>query len=124
MEVPEPGCRKSMSPLPSRCSAPMASRMVRESILDETRKEIRAGKFALIRPVITSTDGRWVARIRWMPAARAIWASLVMDSSTSLEAIIIKSASSSMTMTMYGRISVAGPSPPPDCLAFFLARRL
>ena len=78
----------------------MASRMVRESILDETRKEIRAGKFALIRPVITSTDGRWVARIRWMPAALAIWASLVIDSSTSLEAIIIKSASSSMTITM------------------------
>jgi hypothetical protein len=40
-----------------------------------TWKLIRVGKLALMVPVITSTDGRWVAMIRWMPAARAIWAS-------------------------------------------------
>ena len=35
---------------------------------------MRAGRLALIRPVMTSTDGRCVARIRWMPTARAICA--------------------------------------------------
>ena len=33
---------------------------------------MRVGKFALITPVMTSTEGRCVAMIRWMPAARAI----------------------------------------------------
>lgn len=45
--------------------------MVRESILLDTVKAIRVGIFALIRPVITSTDGRCVASTRWIPAARA-----------------------------------------------------
>ena len=53
-----------MSPFPSRDSAPLASRIVRESTLLATRKEIRAGKLALIKPVITSTDGRCVAKIK------------------------------------------------------------
>ncbi len=38
--------------------------MVRLSTFAETRKAMRQGKFALIRPVITFTDGRCVARIR------------------------------------------------------------
>jgi hypothetical protein len=38
--------------------------MVRESTLVATRNEIRAGKFALINPVITSTDGRCVANTK------------------------------------------------------------
>jgi hypothetical protein len=49
--------------------------MVRESTFEETRKAIRLGKFALIRPVMTFTEGRCVARIRWIPMARAFWAS-------------------------------------------------
>ena len=61
---------------------------------------MRAGKFALIVPVMTSTDGRWVARIRWMPTARAICARRMIDSSTSAEETIMRSAISSMTMTM------------------------
>ena len=73
-----------MSPFPSNCSAPLPSRIVRESIFDDTRNEMRAGRFALMRPVMTSTDGRWVARIRWMPTARAICARRQIDSSTSL----------------------------------------
>ena len=96
----EPGGRKSRSPLPRSASAPPVSRMVRESTFWLTRKAMRAGKFALMMPVITSTDGRWVARTRWMPTALAIWASRVIDSSTSTEATIIRSASSSMTTTM------------------------
>jgi len=36
---------------------------------------MRVGKFALIVPVMTSTEGRWVARITCKPAARAICAS-------------------------------------------------
>ncbi len=37
--------------------------MVRLSILEVTWKEMRVGKFALMVPVMTSTDGRCVARI-------------------------------------------------------------
>ena len=91
-----------MSPFPSSCSAPLPSRIVLESVFDETRKEIRAGRFALISPVMTSTDGRCVARIRWMPIARAICASRAIDSSTSLPATIIRSASSSIRTTIDG----------------------
>ena len=58
--------------------------------------------FALIRPVTTSTDGRWVATTRWMPTARAICAIRQIASSTSRGATIIRSASSSITTTMYG----------------------
>ena len=39
-----------MSPLPSSCSAPLLSRIVRESIFDDTRNEMRAGRLALIKP--------------------------------------------------------------------------
>src|SRR3954447_4627964 len=59
-----------MSPLPSSCSAPCSPRMVRESIFEVTAKEMRVGKLALMTPVMTSTDGRCVAMIRWIPAAR------------------------------------------------------
>jgi hypothetical protein len=60
---------------------------------------MRAGKLALISPVITSTEGRWVARIKWIPTARAICASRVIASSTSWDETIIRSASSSITIT-------------------------
>ena len=50
-----------MSPCPSSCSAPIWSRMVLESTREETWNAIRAGILALIRPVMTSTEGRWVA---------------------------------------------------------------
>ena len=33
--------------------------MVREPIFEETWNATRVGKFARIRPVMTSTDGRW-----------------------------------------------------------------
>ena len=56
--------RYSMSPRPSSFSAPAESRIVRESMCELTANEIRVGMFALIRPVITSTDGRWVATTR------------------------------------------------------------
>ncbi len=110
MNRDEAGGRNSMSPLPSSCSAPLPSRMVRESIFDATRNAMRAGRFALIRPVMTSTDGRCVARIRWMPTARAICASRAIDSSTSLLATIIRSASSSITTTMKGSVFISLPS--------------
>ena len=91
-----------MSPWPSSVSAPDWSRIVRESILLETWNAMRVGMLALIRPVITSTDGRCVARIRWMPAARAFCASRAISSSTFLPTIIIMSANSSMNTTMNG----------------------
>ena len=53
--------------MPSSASAPIWSRMVRESILLDTWNESRVGMLALIRPVMTSTLGRCVARIRCMP---------------------------------------------------------
>ena len=50
-----------------RSSAPGASRTVRESTLEAIANAMRDGTLALIRPVTTLTDGRWVARTRWMP---------------------------------------------------------
>jgi hypothetical protein len=49
---------------------------------------------------MTFTEGRWVARIRWMPMARAFCASRASGVSTSACTVIIRSASSSITMTM------------------------
>ena len=72
-----------MSPLPTSFSAPGWSRITRESVRLDTANAMRAGMLALITPVITFTDGRWVATIRWMPTARAFWAMRVIDSSTS-----------------------------------------
>ena len=78
---------------------------MRDSIAEATAKAIREGIFAFIRPVMTSDEGRWVATIRWMPAARPIWATRQIDSSTSLAATSIRSASSSMTTTIWGMLS-------------------
>ena len=79
------------------------SRMVRESTCEDTAKAMRVGKLALIRPVMTSTDGRCVATMRWMPVARASCARRQIWRSTSYGAAIIRSASSSMMTTQYGR---------------------
>ena len=89
-----------------RSSAPGVSRIVRESIWEAIANAIRDGKLALISPVTTFTDGRWVARTMWMPVARAFWASRTIGSSTFLPSRIIRSASSSMMITMYGIRSV------------------
>ena len=62
----------SMSPMPSSFSAPAPSRMVRLSIWLDTAKAMRLGMLALMRPVMTSTLGRWVATMRCIPAARAL----------------------------------------------------
>ena len=72
-----------MSPLPTSFSAPIWSRITRLSVAEETAKASRAGMFALMSPVMMFTDGRCVATTRWMPTARAIWASRQIDSSTS-----------------------------------------
>ncbi len=77
--------------------------MVRLSILVVTWKETRVGKFALMVPVMTSTDGRWVAMMMWMPAARAICARRWIAASMSLPATSMRSAISSTTTTMKGR---------------------
>ena len=86
--------------MPRSCSAPCSPRIVRLSILEVTWKLIRVGKLALIVPVMTSTDGRCVAMMRWMPEARAIWARRWMQASISLPATIIRSAISSTITTM------------------------
>ena len=67
-----------------------------------TWKLTRVGKFALMVPVMTSTEGRWVAMTIWMPAARAIWARRCTAPSISLPATSIRSAISSTTTTMKG----------------------
>ena len=90
------------------------SRIVLESTPDATENAIRDGTFALITPVMTLTDGRWVAMTRWIPAARASCARRQIASSTSLEATIIRSASSSIMITSCGSffgIWSAGTSP-------------
>ena len=71
------------------------SRMTRLSARLEVAKARRLGTLALIRPVTTSTLGRWVASTRWMPAALASWVMRTTESSTSRGATIIRSASSS-----------------------------
>ena len=81
--------------------------MTRLSVWLETAKAIREGTFALIIPVMTSTDGRWVASTRWMPTARDFCARRMTASSTSCGETIIRSASSSMTTRRYG--SCASP---------------
>src|SRR3989304_4121545 len=70
MSRAEPGGSRSMSPRPRSCSAPFPSRMVRESTLEATRNAIRAGKFALMMPVMTWTDGLWAAGTRGMAGGR------------------------------------------------------
>ena len=76
--------------------------------MEATWNAMRVGKFALMSPVTTSTDGRCVAMIRWMPTARAIWASRTSEVWTSPAETSIKSASSSTTTTQYGSRSSAG----------------
>ncbi len=93
--LPAPIGRYSPSPMPISFSAPGWSRMTRESVSDEVANASRDGTLVLIRPVTTSTDGRWVASTRWMPAARAFWVIRTTASSTSRGAVIIRSASSS-----------------------------
>ena len=92
----------SMSPLPSSFSAPPWSIIVRLSTWLATEKAMRVGMLALMMPVMTFTDGRCVAMTRCMPQARASWARRQMESSTSPGETIIKSASSSMMMTICG----------------------
>ena len=94
--------RNRASPWPSSFSAPGWSRTTRESVTDDVANAMREGTLALIRPVTTSTDGRCVARTRWMPAARASWVMRTIASSTSRGATIIRSASSSTMTNRYG----------------------
>ena len=89
-----------MSPLPSSFSAPAMSMIVRESNCDATLNAILEGILALISPVTTSTDGLWVATIRCIPAALAFCARRQIEFSTSDGEAIIRSASSSMIMTI------------------------
>jgi hypothetical protein len=76
--------------------------MTRESTPEATAKEARAGKFALMSPVITSVDGRCVATTRWIPVARAIWARRQSVRSTSPGYMVIRSANSSMKTAIKG----------------------
>ena len=71
--------------------------MTRESSCEAVAKARREGTLDLIRPVTTWATGRWVARTRWIPAARASWVMRWMEASTSLGAVIMRSASSSTT---------------------------
>ena len=93
--------------MPSSFSAPPISKIVRESVCEETANAIRDGILAFTMPVITSTEGRCVASIRCIPAALAFCARRRIASSTSTLATIIKSASSSIMITINGIFSSA-----------------
>ena len=97
--------RYSMSPFPRSFSAPAPSRMVFESTTEGTWRAIRVGIFALMSPVTTFTEGRCVERIRWMPTARLFAASRTILASSSFGYSLMISASSSMTITIYGIVS-------------------
>ena len=114
----ESGGSHSMSPRPRSFSAPVMSMIVRESTAEAVANATRAGMLALIRPVMTSTDGRCVATTRWMPVARASCEIRVMAFSTWIGADIIRSASSSISSTTYGMRS----GPVRDSLYFSMFR--
>ena len=111
----EEATASSMSPWPMRRSAPGWSRMTRLSASDDTANASREGTLALMTPVMTSTDGRWVAITRCRPTARAICAIRQMASSTSRAATIMRSLSSSTTTRMNGRRSWARSEPGSGC---------
>ena len=90
------------SPCPTNFSAPGVSKITRLSASELVAKDRREGTLALINPVTTSTDGRWVANTKWIPAERANCVMRTTDSSTSFAATIIKSANSSMITSRYG----------------------
>ena len=87
---------------------------------DDAENAILDGIFALITPVMTFTDGRCVANTKWIPAARANWASLHTASSTSLEATIIRSANSSTMITNDGILEYPAFSGSSTVLIFWL----
>ena len=69
-------------------------------------------KLVLMMPEMTSTEGRWVARTTWMPAARPFWARRMIEFWMLLAAAfvsgdppmdIVRSAYSSTIVTRYGR---------------------
>ena len=77
----------------------------------------RPGMFALIAPVMIFASGRCVARMRCIPAARAFWVMRWMSGLTSLPHCPMRSAASSMMITMYGTVfgmSLVAVSPPPN----------
>ena len=84
-------------------------------------KAIRDGIFDLIRPVITSTLGLCVPIMRWIPAALAFCARRHIEVSTSSAAVIIRSASSSIIITICGINSFSG-SPAVIALYDFISR--
>ena len=90
--------------MPSNFSAPAISKIVLESTCEDTEKDILDGTFALIIPVITSTEGLCVAITKCIPAALAICANLQIESSTSFGDTIIKSESSSIIITICGNL--------------------
>ena len=101
----DPFANNNISPFPNNFSAPITSNIVLESTWDLNANEILLGKLAFINPVTISVDGLWVATTRWIPTALAFWAILTIDSSTPPETVIIKSANSSMIITINGIFS-------------------
>ena len=88
------------SPLPRSFSAPPQSKTTLLSVTDETLQLILAGKFALIRPVTTSTDGRCVAMMRCMPHALDFCASIHICLWKVFLETCIRSENSSITRTI------------------------
>ena len=82
-----------------------------ESIPEDTANAILDGIFALISPVTTLTEGLCVAITICIPAALASCARRHIASSTSPGATIIRSASSSMIITICGSFSIGGSMP-------------
>ena len=89
----------NMSPLPSNFSAPTVSNMTRESVLEATANATLGTMLAFSKPVITLTEGRWVASTRCIPQARPNCANRIRLGSTSRPPDMIRSASSSTNNT-------------------------
>jgi hypothetical protein len=88
-----------MSPLPISWLAPVASRIVLESICEVTRKAILAGKFALMVPVMMLV-GTLRSNHHMHAHARAFVSMRAMGISISLPAVMMRSPNSSITTTI------------------------
>ena len=93
-----------MSPLFSSSSAPVSPSSDRLSCVEAVLNTIRSGISDFILSVITLEVRFWVAAMTCMPEARPIWVSRQRFSSVLLGSSLISASSSSINITILGRV--------------------
>ena len=89
-----------MSPLPSSFSAPIPVDKRPPVMFGGTARAMRGRELFLTVPVMTSTEGRCVARIEMNAYGPSLLGQRAISSSISLAETIIRSANSSIMITM------------------------